>query len=277
MIVGIAQILIFIFLYPKETPTYLILKNKRNEALLLMNELYYKNEYDLDDSENQLTISQIKVNEEGVTYRNLFTDLRLSKTLKIGCFLSILQQFTGINYIITGSTSAVPNSLIDNKKIETMIIGLVNCLSTILSFFILKKHYKLSLQIGALGMCLSYIVILITLPTGYFFDYVYVISLLIFIVFFECSIGPIMWIYCADVLSEKGIAITTSLNWFAAFIIIVVFFGLGDIIFNNYLNAKFISINILYLLACATVMNIQIFYFAKYKIVERCERMDSFN
>lgn len=65
-----------------------------------------------------------------------------------------------------------------------------------------------------------------------------------------------MWIYCADVLSEKGIAITTSLNWFAAFIIIVVFFGLGDMIFNNYLNAKFISINILYLLACATVMNI---------------------
>ena len=36
---------------------------------------------------------------------------------------------------------------------------------------------------------------------------------------FGVSLGPIAWVYNADILPDTGLAIATTANWFSAFII----------------------------------------------------------
>jgi hypothetical protein len=36
---------------------------------------------------------------------------------------------------------------------------------------------------------------------------------------FGVSLGPIVWIYNAEILPEKGVALATIINWVCAFII----------------------------------------------------------
>ena len=42
---------------------------------------------------------------------------------------------------------------------------------------------------------------------------------MIFIVFFEFSLGPLLWIYMAEIMTEKGMSIGAGLNWVATVII----------------------------------------------------------
>jgi len=45
------------------------------------------------------------------------------------------------------------------------------------------------------------------------------ICLCLFIVFFECSSGPITWLYMAETLQDKSMSVATVLNWVVKIII----------------------------------------------------------
>ena len=46
---------------------------------------------------------------------------------------------------------------------------------------------------------------------------------MIFIVFFEVSIGPICWIYCGEILPARAMSVCIFTNWFSAFVVILSF------------------------------------------------------
>lgn len=48
-----------------------------------------------------------------------------------------------------------------------------------------------------------------------------IVCVLLFIAFFEFSSGPIVWLYNAEIMRDKGVAIATFLNWFISLIISV--------------------------------------------------------
>jgi facilitated trehalose transporter len=251
---SILQASLFKFVYYKDTATFLMIKNRKKEAMILMNELYFGHELE-DDSDELLTTSQINEEYHPITYKELFTSDQLSETLKMGCVISILQQFSGINLAIVNSTKILPEKSED--KVFTIIIGLTNCLFGSWSIFLLKTHYKKNLQYGAIGMCVCYLLTILSLFADFsVFQILYFTYILIFVFFFEVSIGPIMWIYCADVLSEKGVAITTATNWLAAlaqlgiFSMIDSFCPLDN---NNYYNPQFVSMNCFNLFFCIMV------------------------
>ena len=57
---------------------------------------------------------------------------------------------------------------------------------------------------------------------------------MLFIVFFEFSLGPLLWIYMSEVTTEKGMSLGASLNWIITIIVgsltgdIIEVFGGGD-------------------------------------------------
>jgi SP family facilitated glucose transporter-like MFS transporter 1 len=38
---------------------------------------------------------------------------------------------------------------------------------------------------------------------------------MLFIVFFEFSLGPLLWIYMSEIMTEKGLSIGVCINWIA--------------------------------------------------------------
>ncbi len=42
-------------------------------------------------------------------------------------------------------------------------------------------------------------------------------------IFFSLSLGPFVWVYNADILPEKGLAIATFANWICCFVVSLVF------------------------------------------------------
>ena len=51
----------------------------------------------------------------------------------------------------------------------------------------------------------------------------------LFVISFGCTFGPITWLYNAEILPEKGAALTTTtLNWICMSIVISFFYFLGQ-------------------------------------------------
>ena len=55
------------------------------------------------------------------------------------------------------------------------------------------------------------------------------VGFIMFLLFFELSIGPIMWVYCADILPDKAVALTTAINWVTVAFIISLSEVLGNL------------------------------------------------
>ena len=264
MLASAIQILLFIVKYKSETPTFLMMKHRKQEAWALVNELYFNKARgdDEDCTEDGLMSSQISNNYRIVNYRDLLKSFNLNENLKMGCIISILQQFSGINVIIMFSTKFIIDQGDVNKEKITIVIGLVNWVFGSLSVFFLHKHYKKHLQFGALGMSTCYLVALTVVGIHYSFQTIYVACVLLFIISFELSIGPIMWIYCADILCEKEVAVTSAFNWISALIVVGIFTAFGrDNTFqynknDDMANIPFIFMNFIFLVSCLIVRDI---------------------
>ena len=94
----------------------------------------------------------------------------------------------------------------------TALVGIVNFVSTIIGFFFLMCFGRKTIMVaGNILMCLSLFLVA-------FFSFIndtygMVIFTLLFIVFFEFSAGPILWLYLAEILQDKAQSIATFLNW----------------------------------------------------------------
>jgi MFS family permease len=53
--------------------------------------------------------------------------------------------------------------------------------------------------------------------------YLIIIMIFIYYIFFSLSLGPIVWIYNADILPEKGLGIATFFNWIGSFTVSLLF------------------------------------------------------
>ena len=256
--ISCVQIGMFLWVYTSETPTFLMIKDKKKEAMMLMSTLYYNNP-SVADSDGMFGSLAVGSEFEVVSYTDLFKSENLFN-FKLGCIVSILQQLTGINFVIYSSSNYLISINGVEKSIAVCIIGLVNFVSGSSSVFFLKDRYKSFLQIGALGMTFCYVAILsITFTVSEKeFSYVYLTLLLLFIVFFEFSIGPIMWIYCADVLSDKGISVTSAVNWGGALAIGGIFSN-PDVVeffkYKNLDNVPFFFLNLFFGTACFVVID----------------------
>lgn len=219
---SICQIILFTKFFYEDTPTFLLMKNRKKSVISMISRIYYGR--DADDS-NESFEDKLVTGIMPVSYSSLLRSWTSDSAFRNGCILAGLQQLSGVNYFIVTSASIFPK---DQKRI-TLLLGIVNCISSIFTVLLLKKNYKKNLMYGSFGMAFCYFSILglLLFENNTVFIYGYFVTALGFTLFFELSIGPILWIYCADILGTKGIAITSSINWICASFIIGVFGLLG--------------------------------------------------
>lgn len=174
---------------------------------------------ELDETRESLKIKQ--------SDWSLFKDnSNFRRAVYLGVLLQVMQQFTGMNVImyyapkifeIAGYTNTT------QQMWSTVIVGLVNVLATFIAIGLVDRWgRKPTLILGFMVMALGMGVLGTMLHVGIHSDtaqYFAVAMLLMFIVGFAMSAGPLIWVLCSEIQPLKGhdfgITVSTVTNWIA--------------------------------------------------------------
>ena len=159
----------------------------------------------------------------------------------IGIMLSVFQQFVGINVVLyyAGNIFRNMGSSTDTSLLQTIIIGSINLLFTVLAIYTVDRFGRKPLMIiGALIMAVSMFCL------GFSFSmHREGISALIFMLLytagFAMSWGPVTWVLLSEIFpnSVRGaMSIAVAAQWIANLIISWTFPMMND---NTWLTEKF--------------------------------------
>lgn len=153
----------------------------------------------------------------------------LGRRTLTGCVLQMLQQLTGINFIMYYSTTFFRGARVDNPYTISLIINIINVVSTIPGLLVIESWGRRKLLIvGAIGMAVCQLLIAsFTTAAGEDLEVVAQTILIVFcaiyIFFFAASWGPVAWVVTSEIyplkVRAKAMSISTAANWLLNFAI----------------------------------------------------------
>lgn len=147
----------------------------------------------------------------------------------VGITLAVFQQFCGIN-VVFNYTSTIFESVganLDRQLFETVAIGIVNLVFTILAMWQVDKLGRRPLMlIGSLGLSIVYIILAFMLQNHYPAGMVSIFVLLA-ISMYAISLAPVTWVLISEIFPNKirGVASSVAIVslWGAYFILVFTF------------------------------------------------------
>jgi SP family sugar:H+ symporter-like MFS transporter len=220
--IGWSLILISGMLFLPETPRYLIKRNRPDAASRSLAKLRRlpRNSPHLAEIAEIAQYHERELNLGGTSYLDCFKG-NLGKRLLTGCLLQSLQQLSGINFIFYYSTSFFENNGMYDAYTITLITNIVNVVSTVPGLWMVEKWGRRPLLFfGAIGMAVSQIIVATigTAAAGHSAaDKASLAFNCIYIFFFACSWGPVVWVVPGEIFSlkvrAKAMSISTAANW----------------------------------------------------------------
>jgi SP family xylose:H+ symportor-like MFS transporter len=216
-----------------ETPRYLMLKKNEGGARAVLYKLGTPEEGEQEIAEIRASLSE---HHSGRMFS--FGGLLIF----IGIMLSVFQQFVGINVVLYYAPEIFKNVGFDTSAslFQTIIVGAVNLIFTVVAIFTVDKLGRKPLQIiGALVMAVA----MIALGTGFMIQAKGIISLLcmlLYIAGFAVSWGPVVWVLLSEIFPNqirgKAMAVAVVAQWAANYLVSWTFPILND---NPYLLNAF--------------------------------------
>jgi len=216
------QIIMSCFLL--ESPRYLLLKSKKEEAKRLLQK--FRNRVDVDDEVDGILAASENDPKEETKLLQAFRYAPTRLALLIGIGLQVTQQFSGINAVFYYSSSFFQDTgVISDSKVGTLVIGIVNALAVVVAVILIDKAGRKPLLLSScLGMAISCMVISFALISKQFtdvaddvFNYITLIFINIYVIFFEIGLGPIPWLLIAELfptsIRTTGMSAATFVNW----------------------------------------------------------------
>mmetsp|Transcript_34158 Transcript_34158/g.59675 ORF Transcript_34158/g.59675 Transcript_34158/m.59675 type:complete len:471 (-) Transcript_34158:23-1435(-) len=229
------QLLLFICIYKHEPAAWLLTQGRTEEAsasakfflteeiahayiVKLTSEAPKGKDIDLD------SVKEVS-DDDGVTFKELLSfSGKYKKMMVLGCCLQLIQQWCGINAVINYSTvifQGISGQFM--ARVFGSIVMLVNMVATLGGVpFVDRAGRRPLFIVGCAGMMVTHIILglldVLAAP-----PMVAVFLICIFIIFFEISLGPVTWLYCGEIMIDKGIAIAVAINWMSATIVTLTF------------------------------------------------------
>lgn len=201
-----------------ETPRYLVLSNKDEKAKWVLRKLY------ADRGTSQTIFQEIKQSVGQTTsHAKLFSYGKV--VIIIGILLSVFQQFVGINVALYYAPRIFESmgAAKDASMLQTIIMGLVNVLFTVVAILTVDKWGRKPLLItGSIGMAVGMFAISVLA-----FNNIIGIGTLVFIIIYTASFmmswGPICWVLISEIFPNKirghAVAVVVAFQWFANYLI----------------------------------------------------------
>lgn len=197
-----------------ETPRYLAMCGKDEKALNVLSRIN-------GSSQAKVILADIKATTEEKTEK-LFTYGWM--VIFIGIMLSVFQQAVGINAVLYFAPRIFETMGMANPMVQTVLMGVVNILFTLLAVFTVEKWGRKPLLIsGSIGMAIgAFGVALCNIVTG-LPAIISVISIMIYSASFMFSWGPICWVLISEIFPNTirgaAVAIAVAFQWIFNFIV----------------------------------------------------------
>lgn len=238
------------FLY--DSPRWLISRNNTSKAREVLESIYYDKQYvekQIDSIHNSIKT------EKKASIKELFSKKSLP-ILYITIGLAFFQQFTGINTIIYYTPTILEMEGFHDSTaaiFATTIIGAINVLFTLIAIkYIDKWGRKPLLYYGLSGMILGLIIMTATFfypEIGKNLKWMSTIGIIIYVASFAMSLGPLMYVFIAELfpldIRAMGTGLATGLSWLFNLIVAVSFLSLVNLLSLSGVMLVFIILCIL--------------------------------
>lgn len=205
---------ILLFMVP-ESPRYLTLKRKDNEALDILTRIN-------GIEKAKEILQEIKSTVENHSGK-LFSYGKI--VIIIGILLSVFQQFVGINVALYFAPRIFESmgAAKDASMLQTVVMGLVNVIFTVVAILTVDKYgRKILLLIGSVGMAIGMFAI-----AGLAYFEVIGMGTLVFIIIYTASFmmswGPVTWVLISEIFPNKirgrAVAVAVMAQWAANYLI----------------------------------------------------------
>jgi sugar porter (SP) family MFS transporter len=211
-------------LFMPESPRWLAVVGREQEAKAVMALIREKDEIEAELSEIKKTLTEQK---------GAWADL-LSKAmllpLAIGVGLAVFQQFTGINTVIYYAPTIFKLAGFQSNSVSILAtagVGVVNVIMTIIAISLLDRAGRRPLLlIGLVGMLVS----LVTLSLAFanaealpYLKWIGVGSVMFYVASFAISLGPVFWVMISEIypLDVRGLAMSlaTAVCWISNLVV----------------------------------------------------------
>jgi SP family xylose:H+ symportor-like MFS transporter len=224
--------LLLLFFVP-ETPRFLMMKGREEEARAVLTKLVTPEERDAELNEIRASFAE---HHSG----KLFSFSVM--LVVIGITLSVFQQFVGINVVLYYATDIFKGMGMSTNAslMQTIIVGAVNLAFTTVAIFSVDHFGRKPLQIiGALVMAVSMISLGASLCLGGK-GIIALVAMLVYTAGFAVSWGPVTWVLLSEIFPNqirgKAMAVAVAAQWIANYLVSWSFPILND---NPYLVAHF--------------------------------------
>jgi len=226
-----AGIFVVLLFFVPETPRYLAMQGKDEKALKVLQKIAGKS--DADNILKDIKGTLHELNAPWLSYG--------FGVIVVGVLLSVFQQAVGINVVLyyAGNIFRNMGASTDSSLLQTIIVGVVNLVFTVVAILTVDKFGRKPLMIiGSIGMAFS----MIALGFTFYFQNVGLLALVFMLIYtaaFAMSWGPVCWVLLAEIFPNSirgALSIAVAAQWIANWIVSLTFPMMND---NVWLTEQF--------------------------------------
>jgi len=223
-------LLLFLLFFIPETPRFLVLRKKNEQALKVLGRTVG------NEAEAHLKEISSTLVEKSVPWLTFGAGVIVT-----GILLAAFQQLIGINVVLYYAPKIFQNTgtKLDISLLQTILVGAVNLLFTVIAIFTVDKLGRKPLLIsGGLIMGIAMAAIGFTFYSGKM-GIGALVFILLYIAGFAMSWGPVMWVLLSEIFPNSirsAMSLATATVWITDLIVSWSFPVLDD---NAWLTEKF--------------------------------------
>ncbi|KAL2323831.1 hypothetical protein Fmac_022889 [Flemingia macrophylla] len=229
-----------------ESPRWLFMKNRKNEAVDVLSKIY--DIARLEDEVDFLTTlsDQERQRRKNIKFGDVFRSKEIRLAFLVGAGLQAFQQFTGINTVMYYSPTIVQMAGFHSKELAlrlSLIVAGMNASGTILGIYLIDHAGRKKLALSSLGgVFVSLIIMSVSFinqsASNEVYGWLAVVGLVLYISFFSPGMGPVPWTVNSEIYPEeyRGICggMSATVCWITNLIVSQSFLSIAEALGTGY-------------------------------------------
>ncbi|QHO21390.1 inositol transporter 1-like [Arachis hypogaea] len=239
---AVIQLVLMAFL--PESPRWLYLKNRKEEATNVLSKIYSSPRLEDEIEILETHMKQEQRDKVKVKYSDVFKLKEIRVAFICGAGLQAFQQLTGISVIMYYSPTIIQLAGFKSNEMAlflSLIVSAINAGGTILGIYLIdivgRKKLTLSSLTGVVGALILLSASCYVREHGnqsLVYGWLAVVGLALYIIFFAPGMGPVPWAVNTEIYTEeyRGICggMSATINWVGSVIMSISFLSIVDII-----------------------------------------------